>query len=108
MRYVNLSDEITEILLSLLTVGFLPTSEHHFDLDLVPLGKEFYYLLAFEENVMFVGSQTYADSLDIDFVLPAFRLLFLLRLLVLEFSVVDEPTDGRLGVRRNLHQVKLP
>lgn len=108
VRYVNLADEIAKILFCLFPIGLLPPSEHHLDLDLVSLGKEFFDLIAFEEYVVFIGAQTYPDTLDIDFVLLAFRLLLLLGLLVLEFPIVYEPADGRLCVGGNLYQIEFP
>lgn len=74
-------------------------------LDLHVLAKEVYCASHFERQVMRINAGAQLDFLEEIGVLVLAGFLFLLRLLVAELAVVNEPADGRGRIRCHLDQI---
>lgn len=84
----------------------LTTAEPQIELDLVAIEQETPRLFGFDIKIVFIGFRFQADLLDIHLLLVFPRLALFLRLLVAEFAVIQNATDGRDGVRRDFNQIK--
>lgn len=100
-------EEILKGLPAFVRQSLLSSAQEDFRLHLVALAQEFLRLGAFEFEVVGVGTQTDADTLRLHLLLFRLGLLYLLCLLILELSVIQDTADGRFGLRRDFHEVQL-
>lgn len=98
--------ECLECRLRLVRHGFLTTTQEYLYLYFVTFAEELLRLFFLEEEIMFVGAQTEAYALGIDFFLLGLRFLFLLCLLVLELAVIHDTADRRFRLRRDFDEIE--
>ena len=83
------------------------STEEDISLDFVAFAKEAFGVLELEVVIVVVGLRTEANLFDFHLHLFGFQLLLSLLLLVEEFRVVDQSTNGRLRIGADLDRDRL-
>ena len=89
-----------------LLVRHFAATEAQGHLDLVALAKEFQHRAHLDLIIMLIRAGTELDFLDLDDLLLFAGLSLTLLRLIFEFAKVHDLTDRRLGIRRDLDQIK--
>ncbi len=106
MRRDECRHECLERRLRLVRHGFLTTTQEYLYLHLVTFAEEFFCLFFLEEEIMFVGAQTEAYALGVDFLLLRLGFLLLLRLFVLGLAIIHDTADRWFRLRRDFDEVE--
>ena len=105
MRFEIVADSLQQAHTELLVRHFA-AAETQRDLGLVAFAQEPDQIAQLDLVVAFVGSRTEFDFLDLDLLQLESRLVLLLGLPVFELTVVHDAANGRLGRRRDLHEIE--
>src|SRR4030095_12421182 len=89
-----------------LLVRHLTPAEAQRDLRLVALTEKTYEIAELDLVIAFVSAGPELHFLDLDLLQLELRLVLLLRLAVLEFAVIHDRANRRLGRRRDLDQIE--
>ena len=87
-------------------VGHFPAPEQHGQLHLVASVQKLGRLSTLRFEIVVVDLGPDSDLFEFDDVLVLPGVAFFAALLILEFPVVHQATDGRHRVRRNLNQIQ--
>ena len=87
-------------------VGHLTAAEPQRDLYLVPIVEELEHVTHLDVIVIGIGVRAELDLFDLDDLLLLARFGFTLLRLILEFAKVHDLAHGRVGIGRNLDQIK--
>lgn len=84
----------------------LAATKRQGDFYLIALLDESARMLRLELKIMLFDLRAKANFFDVDNGLFFSAVLFLFALLIPELAVIDNPANGRLGIRRNFHQIE--
>jgi hypothetical protein len=88
-------------------VGQLPTAEQDGDLHLVAVFEELLGSLGLRVEVVLADLRPQPNLLELDDLLVLAGLALLLRLLILEAAIVEQPTDGRDAVGGDFDEIQI-
>lgn len=74
---------------------FFPSTEHHFDLHLMPFFEEVFGFTSFSLEVTSAGVEVEPNRLQFDLLLVCLLFAFCLGLLISECTIVEDPSDWR-------------
>src|SRR4030095_5450895 len=90
-----------------LLVRHLTPAEAQRDLRLVALTEKTYEIAELDLVIAFVSARPELHFLDLDLLQLELGLVLLLRLAILEFAVIHDPANRRLGHRGDIDQIAL-
>ena len=104
---LQLHDHLLQQLAPQVGMGHLATTEHHGNLDLVPLAEELLDLADLDGQIVIVGLGAHADLFELRCLLALAGFVFLLLLLVLEPAIVHKTADRGNRHGRDFDQIEV-
>jgi hypothetical protein len=106
IRNSDALDEGLERFFGFVWQSLFAAAQKDFHLNLVAFAEEFLRLSLFELEIVSIGTEADANTLSLYLFLFGFSLLYLLGLLVLELTVIEDTAHRWLSLRRNLNQIQ--
>lgn len=105
-RWTEACDEVVDDLLPELAVGVLAPAKEELHADLMPLREKSLCHLAADREIVLADLEAEAQPLDLDALLLRFEFPLRLLLPVLKGAVVEQFTDGGMGLWRDFDEIK--